>query len=273
MKFKIGFTAEEKKENLSQNVQTEQKPEITPKPSLVTISFPNIHKNYSYYNDHFDLREGDTVFVSGKLENIPGKVVKVSYSFKIKLSDYQRVISVADTDIRGQLCFSENKIISFDPNVMPYDKIASWYFPPSDPAEIVCGEDDDTVILLDDISTWKAPRELIEYVTNFGDGTDVEYLSLDNGVGRAIFKDSKQPYTVEFWYKNGEISRLNCGCYCVGMCEHEVAVLFELRRRMKWIEENYADQFSKTSCFAELDKAKFCNTVLMSRKSGMIQIG
>lgn len=272
MRFKIGFHTEDTKENPDEVTQVEQKSIITPKPSLVTISFPGIHKNYSYYNDQFDLREGDTVFVSGKLENIPGRIVKVSYSFKIKLSDYQRVISVADTDIKGQLFFADTKIVSFDPKAMPFDKIASWHFPPSDPSDIVCGEDDNTAFLLDDISSWKAPRELIESEMDFGDGTDVEYLSLDNGIGRAIIKSNK-PYVVEFCYRDGSISRLTCGCYCVGMCEHEVAVLFELRCRIKWIEENYSEQYDKTGCFAELDKATFCNTVLMSRTDGSVQIG
>ena len=71
----------------------------------------------------------------------------------------------------------------------------------------------------------------------------------------------------------GEISKLTCDCYSAGMCEHEVAVLFELRHKLKWIEENYADDFQKTAYFAELDKAAFCNMVLMSRQNGSFQIG
>ena len=53
----------------------------------------------SYYNDLFDLHRGDLVFVVGKLEGLRGIVVDVSYNFKIKLSDYKRVIAVADTTL------------------------------------------------------------------------------------------------------------------------------------------------------------------------------
>ena len=42
------------------------------------------------------------VYVDGKLEGQRGRVVEVSYTFKIKLSDYKRVIAVVDTNVSGQ---------------------------------------------------------------------------------------------------------------------------------------------------------------------------
>ena len=270
MKFKIGFSAEEKKENPAGEVQQETKAEVKPKPSLVDIRFPDIYKSYTYYNDRFDLHVGDTVFVDGKLEGIAGRVVAVTYNFKIKLSDYKRVISVADTDVKGQLYFHKTRVVSFDPATIPFGKIASWYFPPTDPEDIVSGEDDST-ILLDKPETWKADIDPSEY-EDIDDFFGVVYLSLDNGVGKAIVKDKKD-HAVEFFYENGEISKLTCDCYSAGMCEHEIAALFELRHKLKWIDENYADEFQKASYFAELDKAAFCNMVLMSRQNGSFQIG
>ena len=270
MKFKIGFSAEEKKEKPAGEVQQETKVEVKPKPSLVDIRFPDIYRSYTYYNDRFDLHEGDTVFVDGKLEGVAGKVVAVSYNFKIKLSDYKRVISVADTDVKGQLYFHKTKVVSFDPTTIPFGKIASWYFPPTDPVDIVSGEDD-SMILLDKPETWKADIDPSEYV-DIDDFFGVVYLSLDNGVGKAIVKGKKY-HAVEFFYQNGEIGKLTCDCYSAGMCEHEVDVLFELSRKLKWIDGNYADEFQKTSYFAELDKAAFCNMVLMSRLNGSFQIG
>ena len=67
--------------------------------------------------------------------------------------------------------------------------------------------------------------------------------------------------------------KLTCNCYSAGMCEHEIEVLFELRRKLKWIEENHAEDYQSNSYFAELDKAVFCNMVLMSRKNGSFNIG
>ena len=269
MKFKIGFSPEEKKETPVLEVRQEVKPEVKPKPSLADIRFPDVYSNYTYFNDSFDLHEGDIVFVDGKLEGVAGRVAAVNYNFKIKLSDYKSVISVADTDVKGQLYFGGTRVISFDPNTIPFTKIASWYFPPADPEEVVSGEDDSTIIL-DKPETWKVDIDPCDFADD--DLSCVDYLSFDNGIGRAIVK-GKKGRVVEFFYENGEISKLTCDCYSAGMCEHEIATLFELRRKLKWIEENYADEFQKTSYFAELDKAAFCNMVLMSRQNGSFQIG
>lgn len=270
MKFKIGFSAEEKKETPVQKVQQELKPEVKPKPSLADIRFPDVYSSYTYYNDSFDLHEGDIVFVDGKLEGVAGRVVAVNYNFKIRLSDYKRVISVADTDVKGQLYFGGTRVISFDPNTIPFAKIASWYFPPADPEEEVVSGEDDSMIILDKPETWKVDIDPCGFADD--DLSCVDYLSFDNGIGRAIVK-GKKCRVVEFFYENGEISKLTCDCYSAGMCEHEIAALFELWRKLKWIEENYADEFQKTSYFAELDKAAFCNMVLMSRQNGSFQIG
>lgn len=270
MKFKIGFSADDKKDIKVDAVHPKENAVVTPRPSLVDISFPNIYKSYTYYNNRFDLREGDTVFVDGKLEGVAGRVVAVNYNFKIKLSEYKRVIGVADTDVKGQLCFAGTRVISFDPHTISFNKIASWYFPPADPEEeIVCGEDDSTIVL-DRPETWKA--DIDPYDSESDDDFAVVYLSLDNGTGRAIVKGNHY-HPIEFFYENGEISKLICNCYSAGMCRHKISTLFELRRKLKWIEENYADEFQKSAYFAVLDKAAFCNMVLMSRKNGSFQIG
>ena len=52
---------------------------IMPVKSLVQVSFPDVHRSYAYYNDAFDLHEGDLVFVSGKLAGKCGSVESVNY--------------------------------------------------------------------------------------------------------------------------------------------------------------------------------------------------
>ena len=59
-----------------------------PVKSVVRVHFPARNMTLSYYNDLFDLKVGDIVFVEGKLEGLRGRVVDVTYNFKIKLSDY-----------------------------------------------------------------------------------------------------------------------------------------------------------------------------------------
>ena len=61
---------------------------IEPKKSVVQVYFPSRGMNLAYYNDSFDLKVGDLVYVDGKLEGHRGQVTEVNYSFKIKLSDY-----------------------------------------------------------------------------------------------------------------------------------------------------------------------------------------
>ena len=41
----------------------------------------------TYFNALFDLKDGDRVYVDGKLEGQLGHVVDVSYNFKIKISE------------------------------------------------------------------------------------------------------------------------------------------------------------------------------------------
>ena len=58
--------------------------EIMARKSVVQVYFPERHASYAYYNDRFDLKCGDIVFVEGKLEGIRGRVTEVNYNFKIK---------------------------------------------------------------------------------------------------------------------------------------------------------------------------------------------
>lgn len=121
MGLKIGFTANIYDEEKLSNEIVEQT-EFTPRKSVVEVHFPSRDRSYPYFNDSFDLKKGDIVFVDGKLEGIRGIVVNVNYNFKIKLSDYKRVIAVADTRVKGELFFAGSHLISFDRQTIPYSK-------------------------------------------------------------------------------------------------------------------------------------------------------
>ena len=115
MKRKIGFW-DEIQGDMDNITQPKAETSVSsPKKSLVQVYFPKRGMNLSYYNDQFDLQVGDTVYVDGKLEGLRGRVTDVSYSFKIKLSDYKRVIAVADTHISGELRMAGSHLVSFDP--------------------------------------------------------------------------------------------------------------------------------------------------------------
>lgn len=105
MKFKIGFTAEKETEKKAPETETKAPEEAPARESLVRVYFPQRGFDCTYYNNLFDLHVGDLVYVDGKLEGKRGKVIDVSYTFKIKLSDYKRVIAKIDTDISGEFCY------------------------------------------------------------------------------------------------------------------------------------------------------------------------
>ena len=71
-------------------------------PSVVRVYFPARGFACTYFNDKFDLQCGDIVYVDGKLEGLRGFVTEVSYNFKIKLSEYKRVIAQASTEVKGK---------------------------------------------------------------------------------------------------------------------------------------------------------------------------
>jgi hypothetical protein len=81
----------------------------------------------SYYNDEFDLKVGDRVYVDGKLEGQLGYITGVSYNFKVKLSDYKKVIAVVDTEVHGQFFLAGSHFIVFDPAVLPKEQIILWF--------------------------------------------------------------------------------------------------------------------------------------------------
>ena len=88
MAFRIsGFGAgtQEKKEMVP--TYQEDLKTIVPRKSLVQVRFPGKGMALTYFNDLFDLKVGDRVYVDGKLEGQLGHVVDVSYNFEVKISD------------------------------------------------------------------------------------------------------------------------------------------------------------------------------------------
>ena len=135
MKFKIGFTAEKEVEKKAPETETKAPEEAPARESLVRVYFPQRGFDCTYYNNLFDLHVGDLVYVDGKLEGKRGKVIDVSYTFKIKLSDYKRVIAKIDTDIFGEFCYVGDELFSLDKNTVPFGKILPYFKAPAKPDE------------------------------------------------------------------------------------------------------------------------------------------
>lgn len=272
MAFKIGFTAE-KVDNYPSEAAKASQITSQSKKSVVRIYFADRNTTLTYYNDRFDLHMGDKVYVDGKLEGLRGIVVDVSYNFKIKASDYKRVIAVADTEVKGRLFMSGSHFLTFEPYVLPQDKIITWFKPPANPDDEFVSGSDGSSFLLDDLSGMKISKEIAERGYDYYTENRVRYISLAPGTdgcsGFAIVEGT-EPYEVGFKYSNGEITDLVCSCFCSYNCKHEYAVMIQLREIFDIIENNYAQEYEKSGYFAAVDKSVLFSYVIAAKEKGSI---
>ena len=267
MTFKIGFTAEHPESKSVETAYTVSKQPSAPRKSVVQVHFPKRNMTLAYYNDQFDLRRGNMVYVDGKLEGIRGRVTEVNYNFKIKVSDYKRVIAVVDTTVSGQLFMAGSHFVTFDRTALPISKVASWYKAPAkDSDEFVSGRDD-TTFSLDDLKGMNVSSGIAERGHNYYMENKVRYICIDGTNGYAIV-EGREAYEVEFEYRNGEISGLTCSCFCGYTCKHEFAAMLQLTETLKLIEEHYTDEYESSDYFAAVDKGSLFAFAIDGKETG-----
>jgi len=266
MAFKIGFTAERSDRKPEAPVVVEQR-SIAPRKSVVQVAFPGRGSSLAYYNDMFDLRIGDIVYVDGKLEGQRGRVVDITYNFKIKVSDYKRVIGLADTEVHGQFFNAGSHFITFDRAALPQSQIVTWYKAPAkEDDEYVTGSDDSS-FRLDDLKGMNVSAAIAERGHDYYMENKVRYLCLDGHKGYAIVEGS-EPYEVEFEYLGGEVSGLICSCFCSYNCKHEFATMLQLRETLEMIEKHYAAQYEETGYFAAVNKGTLFSFAIDGKETG-----
>ena len=271
MKFKIVFSAAEKKSRHEAAARFVISRKPKPTRSLVLIHFPARNMTLSYYNDQFDLHCGDLVFVDGKLEGFRGHVVDVCYTFKIKLSDYKRVISVADTKVHGEFLFAGSHFVTFDRSALPYEQVITWFKAPEKEDTEIVSEQDGSGFQLNDLQTMKISDAIAERGHNYYRENRVRYISLDKTRVRAIVEGT-QPYELECDYIDGEIRNLVCDCFCSEPCKHEFAAMLQLRETLELIEKNYPAQLEATQYFAAVCKGTLLNFAMDSKETGSIAL-
>ena len=242
-----------------------------PRKSLVQVQFPGKGMALAYYNDQFDLQEGDRVYVDGKMEGLLGRVVEINYNFKIKRSEYKKVLAVVDTDISGQFQIFGSHFVTFDPSVMPVEQVKLWFNPPEkEDEEFVVGSDDSS-FMLEDLSGMNVSPAIGERGQNYYMENRVVYLCLDGNRGFAIVEGTEN-YTVEFQYENGAISQLVCDCPCAYTCKHEVAVMLQLRETLTLLEEAGFQAWEDSRYMAAITKGSFFYFVINGKETGTFTI-
>lgn len=244
---------------------------ILPRKCLVQVHFSGRGMDLTYFNDQFDLKVGDRVYVDGKLEGQLGRVTGISCNFKIKRSDYKKVIAVVDTDVHGRFYIAGSHFVTFDPGVIPPAKVSRWFKAPAkEDVEIVSGTDD-TSFHLDDLKDMHVTADIAERGHDYYMDNKVRYLCLDGSKGFAIVEGSES-YTVEFAYQNGEISRLICDCPCVYSCKHEFAAMLQLRETLERLEKHYPGEYSRTGYFAAMTKGTLFTFAIDGKETGRFEL-
>ena len=267
MAFKIGFAVEVQRNQTEEVVCKEPQQEGNVRRSVVQVYFEDRDMTLAYYNDQFYLRRGDLVYVDGKLEGLLGRVKDINYNFKIKVSDYKRVIAVADTSVRGRLFMGGSHFVTFDREALPNKKIRSWFKAPDKEEDEFISGSDDTTFRLEDLSGMKVSAAIAERGYDYYMDNKVRYISLDGAKGYAIVEGG-EAYEVEFEYNNGEISKLTCSCFCSYNCKHEVAAMLQLRETLKVIEKNYVAEYESNGYFAAVSKGTLFAFAIDGKESG-----
>ena len=271
MAFKIGFAAEFLENKRMESKSAVPEPAAAPRRSMVQVYFAERNMNLAYYNDQFDLHCGDTVYVDGKLEGMRGRVTQVSYNFKIKVSDYKRVIAVADTAVNGRFFMAGSHFVTFDRAALPGSKVVPWYKAPAKEDDAFVSGSDDTAFCLEDLWGMNVSAGIAERGHNYYTENRVRYISLDGSKGYAIVEGSTA-YEVEFEYRDGTISGLICSCFCSCSCKHEFAAMLQLKEALGRIEKNYADQYARTGYFAAVDKGALFAFAIAGKEAGSLTL-
>ncbi len=264
----IGFTVSGSDSNTQIDAPMSTDVNTEPKKSVVDIYFPQRNMTLTYYNDRFDLHKGDIVYVDGKLEGKQGRVISVNYSFKIKLSDYKRVIAIVDTRVKGDFYLAGSHIVTFDCGAMPYEKVFPWFkAPDKEDTKYAVGKGGSSFTLDElnmDIKSEIAQRGHDYYMNN-----KVLYISVDKTHGKAIVEGS-EIYEIEFDYCDGIISNLVCSCFCSYCCKHEFAAMLQLRETLNFIDKNYCTEYS--GYFAAMFKGTFLSFAVNGKDIGKITL-
>ncbi|MCR5087984.1 MAG: hypothetical protein K6C08_00550 [Oscillospiraceae bacterium] len=238
--------------------------EQTPVRSLVSVRFPSAGRTLTYYNDRFDLRPGNVVFVEGSLAGMPGIVETVSLKFRIRLSDYRRVVSVADSEVHGTFEAISDRMVSYDFFALPPEQFRTLVLPPKSPVsteeeDYVQGEGYEL-----DLNGIEPSNELSFAIRQRGleywqDGR-VAYVSVRSGIGTAYIRGTSW-YEVNFTLNGSLLREMYCDCPCPGLCKHLVAVAITLR------ELSRQEGFTLGRDFTAVDRDYFWDLLARSRKS------
>ena len=253
MKNVIGFCA---RRDADTPPEVQALAEAHPVASVAEVLFPE-GAVYPYYNDRFDLRVGDAVFVSGKMAGKLGLVQSVTTRFKIRLAQYQRVIARPEFRLAGTFEPAAGMMVSRGSGTVPDTALfRSWVRPPEEEDELVSGDGHRFELAQLEASPDVEQARLLRAADYCREGR-VRYLRLEGGVGTA-FVEGTQWYAVDFRFDGLEVQELYCDCPCPGLCKHELAAALVLRAIL--------EQLPDVSDFTAVEQRFFWHVVSHTRQ-------
>ena len=239
--------------------------------SIVEVRFLDKRGTGTYYNDRFDLKCGDLVFVEARVGCHRARVIGVNYHVTGDLAEYKHVDAVVDTSVNGNLYLAGTHVVAFDRSVLSVEKVQSWMYSLDSSEDSVLYSYDDSEFRLAQLDTMNVDMSV--YLRGYKQYIDgkVCYLCLDGTSGYAIVDDCF-PYELYFEYENGMISNLSCSCSANYHCKHDVAMLLKLRELLEWIEGEYKELYEETGFFSAIDYKEFTKCALDGKTKGVISL-
>lgn len=223
--------------------------------SVVTVLFDN-GKDYPYYNDKFNLKVGDRVFVDGKLAGKIGTVIKVTTKFKVSTKYYKMVLEKLNPEFHGTFKKAENFMLSKGINIIPFEQMKAWLKAPV----IVFDNDDESEEEFYigegyECSLINIPEsedvEIEEYQNAFDEllSDNIKAITVNNGIGQAIVK-SNHTHIVDFKMEGDKITDIYCECMTPEFCRHALAVCIAIKTFID--EKHISNEDSFTALNTEL---------------------
>ena len=192
--------------------------------NVVTVRLNN-GVELPYYNDKFNLNEGDRVFVDGKYYGSCGVVTEVITKFKISRRMYKDVIAKLDLTVHGSFKKFENFMISTTGITATREQVLSWFIPPfvpqfegDEPDEFIYGEG-----YFCDLKTIPCSTETLDDGLELLNDAKLTVLIIKDGIGTACF-EGKTGHVVDFKYNNSGLTEMFCDCIKPNFCKHFAAI-------------------------------------------------
>lgn len=235
---KIGFSTNKETEHVAS--QDAYKP-VAEKPvkSVATVKFEN-GREYPYYNDKFNLKAGNNVYVDGKLYGKLGVVSDVTTKFKINRTIYKDVISKLDFNISGKFKNCQDYMLTKGNSIITKEQLLTWFIPPfvpkdeyDKPDEYIYGEGYSCKIGEIDLNI-DAFDDAVDAIEN----GELKAILVNNGVGTAVIKNNDNTHIVEFKTDNNALTDIYCDCISPDFCKHcaAVCILISTFFKRKYIE-------------------------------------